>query len=296
MQLLRALPLLLLPVAAVAGPGKSTSAKGGTPPTQAETPPPPPPPAGLPAPSDVAAPPADARVTASGLAYKPLRPADPALDVLGAGTHPAANSRVTVHYTGWTTDGQMFDSSVERGEPATFPLNGVIPGWTEGVQLMVPGELYRFWIPSKLAYDGAPGAPRGMLVFDIELLGFITPPPTPLDLTRPPPTATTTATGLIHKQLQAGTGTVHPGPESTVTVHYSGWTADGQLIDSSVVRNQPLTTRLDQVIAGWQEGVQLMVEGEKRRFWIPAYLAYGNRRGAPGGTLYFEIELVRIEP
>lgn len=68
----------------------------------------------------------------------------------------------------------MFDSSVVRNEPATFPLNRVIPGWTEGVQLMVVGEKRRFWIPGALAYDNSPrpGAPKGMLVFDVELLAI----------------------------------------------------------------------------------------------------------------------------
>ncbi len=75
---------------------------------------------------------------------------------------------MTVHYTGWTTDGKMFDSSVVRGEPSTFALDQVIPGWTEGVQLMAEGERTRFWIPEKLAYGGKT-APYGMLVFDIEL-------------------------------------------------------------------------------------------------------------------------------
>jgi peptidylprolyl isomerase len=115
------------------------------------------------APSDVAAPPSDARRTPSGLAYKVLRP--------GTGSsRPSKTSRVTVHYTGWTTDGKMFDSSVTRGAPATFGLDEVIAGWTEGVQLMVEGEKTRFWIPQRLAYEGKAGAPAGMLVFDIELL------------------------------------------------------------------------------------------------------------------------------
>ena len=81
-----------------------------------------------------------------------------------------------VHYSGWTTDGKMFDSSVTRGEPAEFPLNGVIKGWTEGVQLMVAGEKRRFWIPEGLAYGPAipgSGRPGGMLVFDIELLEIV---------------------------------------------------------------------------------------------------------------------------
>jgi peptidylprolyl isomerase len=77
---------------------------------------------------------------------------------------------VRVDYSGWTTDGKMFDSSLTRGEPAEFPLGGVIAGWTEGLQLMVKGEKRRFWIPEALAYKGAPGAPAGMLVFDVELL------------------------------------------------------------------------------------------------------------------------------
>jgi len=116
----------------------------------------------LPPPSDVKAPPSDAKTTKSGLAYRVLTP--------GKGKrHPSAQNQVTVHYSGWTTDGKMFDSSVSRGEPATFPLDQVIAGWTEGVQLMVEGEKARFWIPEPLAYRGR-RAPYGMLVFDIELI------------------------------------------------------------------------------------------------------------------------------
>ena len=119
----------------------------------------------IPAPSDVAAIPSDAQVTASGLASKVLQK--------GTGTlHPGPYNKVTVHYTGWTTDGKMFDSSIVRGRPATFGLSQVIAGWTEGVQLMVNGEKRRFWIPESLAYQGQPGAPAGMLVFDVELISF----------------------------------------------------------------------------------------------------------------------------
>ena len=114
------------------------------------------------APPDVKAPPKSAKTTNSGLAYQVIKP--------GTGkNHPSATSSVTVHYTGWTTDGKMFDSSVQRGKPATFPLNRVIAGWTEGLQLMVEGEKTRFWIPEALAYRGQ-RAPYGMLVFDVELL------------------------------------------------------------------------------------------------------------------------------
>lgn len=116
-------------------------------------------------PTDVAAAPADAETTASGLASK----------VIEKGTgekHPKATESVNVHYSGWTTDGKLFDSSVKRGQPISFPLNGVIAGWTEGVQLMVEGETRRFWIPGKMAYGDNPpaGYPAGTLVFDIQLI------------------------------------------------------------------------------------------------------------------------------
>ena len=116
----------------------------------------------IPAPPDVAAAPADAIRTPSGLAAKVLKS--------GTGTrHPRPDSQVVVQYTGWTTDGKMFDSSVTRGEPATMSLDAVIAGWTEGVQMMVVGEKRRFWIPPRLAYEGKEG-PQGTLVFDIELI------------------------------------------------------------------------------------------------------------------------------
>ena len=118
----------------------------------------------LPAPDDVAAPPQDAQKSDSGLSSRVL--------VKGTGSeHPGPTSTVTVHYTGWTTDGKMFDSSVVRGQTSTFPLNRVIKGWTEGVQFMVVGEKRRFWIPADLAY-GENGRVPGMLVFDIELVKF----------------------------------------------------------------------------------------------------------------------------
>ena len=133
----------------------------------------------IPAPADVAAAPADAETTASGLASKVLTP--------GTGTdHPIATDLVKVHYTGWTTDGKMFDSSVARGRPTVLPLNKVIAGWQEGLPLMVAGEKRRFWVPAKLAYEGKPDKPQGMLVFDVELIEILRVPPTPADVATPP--------------------------------------------------------------------------------------------------------------
>jgi len=249
------------------------------------------------APSDVAAPPADATTTPSGLAYK-------VLEAGNGSAHPSATAKVEVHYTGWTTDGKMFDSSVVRAETISFPLNGVIPGWTEGVQLMVVGEKARFWIPGNLAYGDTPrrpGAPAGMLVFDIELFAITEPPPPPAvpeDVAAAPADATVTASGLAYKVLQAGSGSSHPTASSTVEVHYSGWTTDGKMFDSSVVRGEKISFPLNGVIPGWTEGVQLMVVGEKARFWIPGNLAYGDtprRPGAPAGMLVFDIELFSVK-
>jgi len=368
-------------------------------------------------PTDVKAAPQDAEKSPSGLASKVLSK--------GKGSeHPSAADTVTVHYSGWTTDGNLFDSSVKRGEPTSFPLNGVIKGWTEGVQLMVEGEKRRFWIPAGLAYGENPGGgrPGGLLVFDIELISIkkapkppelkapegaqkttsgvsikvtakgtgskspkseatakvnitlwsaegemldntaqnggpvdipldklrlgglsdaiktmvdgekklawipadiafgenpppnapagglvaelelisfkegVPPPQVPTDVSAAPADAKKSASGLASKVLAKGTGSAHPKATDTVTVHYSGWTPDGKLFDSSVTRGEPTSFGLNQVISGWTEGVQLMVIGEKRRFWIPAALAYGENPGGgrPGGMLVFDIELIKI--
>lgn len=106
------------------------------------------------------------KTTPSGLQY--------IVEKEGEGAQPAATDEVTVHYTGKLLDGTVFDSSVNRGEPATFPLNRVIPGWTEGLQLMKEGGKFTFFIPSDLAYgpQGVPGAipPHSTLIFEVELL------------------------------------------------------------------------------------------------------------------------------
>jgi FKBP-type peptidyl-prolyl cis-trans isomerase len=248
----------------------------------------------IPAPEDVATPPKDAKKTASGLVSK----------LLSAGTgkdHPAPEDKVKVHYTGWSKDGKMFDSSLVRGEPTEFPLGGVIKGWTEGVQLMTVGEKRRFWIPAALAYGdkpAMPGAPSGDLTFDIELLGItkgVKPPPVPPDVKAAPATAKKTASGLRYRVIKSGTGKTSPAPTSRVQVNYTGWTTDGKMFDTSVTEGKPTSFPLNRVIKGWTEGVQLMKKGDTYRFWIPANLAYGDkptRHGAPAGMLVFDIELV----
>jgi FKBP-type peptidyl-prolyl cis-trans isomerase len=241
----------------------------------------------IPAPPDVAAPPADAQTTSSGLASKVLQP--------GTGTdHPVPTDLVKVHYTGWTTDGKMFDSSVARDKPAVFPLNKVIAGWTEGLLLMVEGEKRRLWIPAKLAYEGRSDRPQGMLVFDVELLDILRVPATPSDVAEPPADAERSQSGLAWKVLKPGTGASRPGRDGNVRVHYTGWTTDGKMFDTSITKGAPAFFELDKVIPGWTEGIQLMTEGEVRRFWIPKKLAYRGAPGKPEGMLVFDVELVEV--
>tara|TARA_B100000497_G_C7689273_1_gene418576 strand:- start:1950 stop:2612 length:663 start_codon:yes stop_codon:yes gene_type:complete len=106
--------------------------------------------------------------TATGLQYEVLTE--------GSGDSPKETDQVTVHYHGTLIDGTVFDSSVERGQPATFPVNGVIPGWVEALQLMNPGAKYKLFIPSNLAYGerGAGGAigPNATLIFEVELISI----------------------------------------------------------------------------------------------------------------------------
>ncbi len=253
-------------------------------------------PSSIPAPPDVAAAPADAQKTPSGLASKVIKKGD-------GKDKPGPTDKVKVHYTGWTKEGKMFDSSRTRGEPIEFRLDQVIKGWTEGLQLMVAGEQRRLWIPAKLAYGETPrmGAPAGDLVFDVELLAFkaaAKPPAAPADVKAPPADAKKTPSGLAYKQLKKGDGKDSPTATSNVTVHYTGWTTDGKMFDSSIPEGEPVSFPLNKVIKGWTEGLQLMHVGDSVRFWIPANLAYGDkptRPGAPAGMLVFDIELIAIK-
>lgn len=122
----------------------------------------------------------------------------------------------------------------------------------------------------------------------------------PEDVAAPPADAEVTDSGLASKVLVPGTGTEHPSEQDTVRVHYSGWrAATGVLFDSSHRRSGPSEFEVDRVIEGWTEGLQLMVEGEQRRLWIPADLAYGempSNADRPAGALTFDVELIAILP
>ena len=209
---------------------------------------------------------------------------------------------MTINFTGWTPEGEVIASSIPDGEPWSFLMDDLIAGLSEGLRLMGKGEKRRMWIPADLATSGRPKrrGPAGPSVFDVELVEFTKMPdpiPVPEDVDAPPADAKKTPSGLAYKFLKRGKGKDHPKATSTVEVHYSGWTPDGTLFDSSVRRGKPTSFPLNGVIKGWTEGVQLMVVGDKARFWIPGALAYGDnpsRSGAPSGPLVFDIELLSV--
>ena len=237
------------------------------------------------APDDLAAPPEGATQADSGLATRVLEAGD-------GDVHPGREDLVRVHYTGWTSDGQVFATTANQDAPSTLPVGLLIPGWREGLGLMVEGETRRMWIPESLAYAGEEGKPGGMLVFDVELVGLIDIPKTPDDVAAPPEGAEISKSGLASVVLRPGDGGEHPKGRSRVQVHYTGWTTDGEMFDTSHKLQRSAWFKQDEVIRGWKEGIQLMTRGEVRRFWIPENLAYKGAPGKPEGMLVFEVELL----
>lgn len=272
-------------------------------------------------------------VLPSGLQYEVLHsgPAD--------GAKPSSTSDLcTCHYTGKLVDGTVFDSSVQRGVPATFSPAGVIRGWTEALMLMRPGDKWMLTIPSDLAYgergSGSKIPGGSALVFELELLkvkeaswqdwltpkvglfvmyvlyqlysalGFGVDPETKrfgeqfLEENKKKEGVVTLASGLQYKVLRAGHGKSHPLPSSPCDCHYEGRCAkdypSGKKFDSSYDRGAPTTFAPNQVIKGWTEAMQLMVEGDKWEMYIPSNLAYGDSGRVPG-CLVFTMEILKIK-
>ena len=237
--------------------------------------------------------------TASGLQYEILKE--------GSGDKPKAENTVKVHYTGYLINGKKFESSLDQGDPVEFPLNEVIKGWTEGVQLMSVGSKYKFYIPTELAYGqnpqpGGPILPGSTLIFEIELLGFKESEKQIglkfLEENKKKSGVKVTASGLQYEVVKQGSGKM-PQATDMVKVHYTGTLINGTKFDSSVDRGKPTEFRLNQVIPGWTEGLQLMKVGSKFKFYIPSELAYGeNPPGPPiqpGSTLVFDVELLDVK-
>ncbi len=210
--------------------------------------------------------------------------------------------RIKVRYRAWDARGARVDGGGEAGQVASWLPRALPEGLSEAVGDMGVGQTWRVWLEGSSLegsrLEGASLAP-GAAVYDIEVLEALTlsVPRAPSDVAGAPASAEVTASGLASRVVEPGTGARHPTAASTVTVHYTGWTTDGAMFDSSVTRGREATFPLNRVIPGWTEGVQLMVPGEIRRLWIPADLAYGQnpRPGAPAGDLVFDVELLAIE-
>ena len=211
--------------------------------------------------------------TASGLQYEDL--------VVGTGATPKPTDMVTVHYTGTLADGTVFDASRMHGGPISFPLNGVIKGWTEGVGSMQVGGTRKLVIPPNLAYGSQANGPipaNSTLTFIVELLDVPT---------------------VKVEDTQVGTG-AEAVPGKTVSIHYTGKLENGKVFDSSVGK-EPLTfvVAAGQMIPGFDQGVQGMKVGGKRTITIPPSLGYGEQGAGdvipPNSTLIFDVELVSVQ-
>lgn len=228
------------------------------------------------------------------------------------GPKPTLTDKVKTHYHGTLVDGSVFDSSVDRGEPATFGVNQVIQGWQIGIPLMSQGAKYRFFIPQELAYglnSPSPKIPAGStLIFDVELIeinpgqkeanAIIEAGKKFLAENAKKPGVVTLPSGLQYLVLVEGSGT-KPTLTDRVKVHYHGTLIDGTVFDSSVDRGQPAVFGVNQVIQGWQEGIPLMAPGARYRLFIPQELAYGNRamgKIPAGSALIFDVELFEVNP
>jgi peptidylprolyl isomerase len=237
----------------------------------------------------------------------------------GLGEPCPAGANVTIHYTGWLTNGTVFDSSRKNGEPANFDLANLIPGWQKGIPGMKPGGIRKLVISPAMGYGSHQNKgnipANSTLIFEVELIAA--------RASGGPPEAgggRNVATGsgralsdgsnggtddpnlkeleggLKYRDVKEGTGEpVKPG--ASITIHYTGWTVDGNVFDSSRKSGAPATFSLGGLIPGWQQGIPGMKPGGIRKLVIPASLGYGARGAGrdipPNATLVFEIELVK---
>jgi FKBP-type peptidyl-prolyl cis-trans isomerase len=244
----------------------------------------------LPAPPELAAAPADATRTSSGLAYKFLSRGS-------GGDRPNVWDRVKLHYTGWSSDGTMLETSSHAGRPSAFDVSNVMPGWQEALPLMAAGDRARVWLSAALAGRDQTRGPERNVVYDLELVSverLPEPPRAPTPLAAAPKDARKTKTGLGYRIQKQGAGGTRATANDRVVMAYSAWTTDGKLFDSTLLRGKPASLPVSGLIPGWAEGLRMMAKGDKATFWIPEKLAYAGRDGSPRGMLVYQVELLDI--
>ncbi len=242
-------------------------------------------------PANLEAPPENAVRLDSGLAWVVLEdgPSDQ--------KPPGEEATVLGEYSSWNTDGELLDSTLHLGEPRPFTMNTVIEGFRATFGTMVPGERRLIWMPPELTEFDGQRAVDEIVVFDMKLLSYMSPPQAPASVSAIPDDAERSVTGVAWRVLKSGTGEVHPGEGDTVEVLYAIWTHDGTLFDSSYAHASPGRFVLDETKPfGFNEALFDMVTGEERVVWIPEDLAYGGRKDRPQGMLVFQMELLSIEP
>lgn len=228
--------------------------------------------------------------------------------VVGTGPGAGNGSKIKVHYTGYLTNGAVFDSSIPRGRPYTLDLGKgrVIKGWDEGIQGMRAGGKRRLTIPPEMAYGkrGKGKIPAdSTLVFTLDLVGIAAPLPDPQPLSvfaGTPVARDQRPNGLVLIDYKQGTGTIARKGD-TVQVHYRGTLKDGTEFDSSYTKKRPLEFRVGvgRVIKGWDEGIAGMRVGGVRTMEIPAALGYGERgkgKIPANADLTFNVELMSVTP
>jgi len=247
----------------------------------------------LPAPKSLAQAPAQATEMLAGMSYLVIKPsATPASTI----TAEYAEFRLSA----WTADGNTRFNSQQDGN-LVKPVRQLAQSWPALARaiLVTPiGETRRWWISAERMQPSYRGAPMQSHVLELTVIGNADPVPTPKDVGAPPPDVEVTASGLAYKVLKRGKSNSHPSPDSTIEIDYSGWTRDGKLFDSSILRGEHTRFPLTQLIRGWQEGILLMSPGDSFRFWIPGHLAYdgSNDLSSPRGMLVFDITLYGFEP
>lgn len=257
------------------------------------------------------------KTTQSGLQYS----------VIASGDQSAASARpgqmVKVHYEGRLADGSVFDSSYERGEPAVFPSDRLVPGWVEALSLMKPGDSWVLYIKPELGY-GVEGRPpvipeNSVMLFRMELIEVdqtedvanqhfaaamsagqgITDPAQWLTANAKRDNVITRESGLQYSVVKAGdTSGASPIGGQMVQVHYEGRLTDGTIFDSSYARGQPAAFPSDQLVPGWVEALSVMKPGDQWVLYVPPALGYGEGGQPPvippNAIMIFRMELLAV--